>query len=260
MLLYVLAVPLPLAAVVALAGGALLPAAFCALAFGLVVAGGNLNRRAMLEELVTPERRFARAPRHSLKYLAAGLVAGGTALAAWGGAGQSAAVGTVFGLLALFGFHLSYRLPAPAQVLGGLGARRPQGGVEAALAQAEGRILAIEKAALSVGNTELGERLGRVAAKGRAILGVIAERPEERFRARKFLNVYLEGAERVAGKFVKTHRLTRGRTLEQNFRNVLVDIERVFDQQLESLAEQDVFDLDVQIEVLRRQLEREGIA
>ena len=127
------------------------------------------------------------------------------------------------------------------------------------LAEAELRILAIEKAALRIGNRELEQRLHRIAGQGRAVLEQVVARPEERFRARKFLNVYLEGAERVASRYAQTHRLARGQELEQNFRNVLTEIETVFGRQLNRLAEHDVFDLDVQIEVLRKQLEREGI-
>jgi hypothetical protein len=259
LLLYVLASPLPFAAIIALAGGALTASLASAAAFALIVSGASLNRRGILEELVAPERRYTRPLRVPHKYLAVIAVSAGVAVAASGSVGQPVAVSLAFGLLAGVGFHLAYRLPHPASVLG-LGRERvADKGLQQALEQAERRILSIEKAALSVGNPELDQRLSRIAKKGRAVLQVIVQRPAERFRARKFLNVYLEGAERVAGRYVQTHRWARGRALEAKFRNVLVEIERVFDRQLVELAEHDIFDLDVQIEVLRRQLEREGI-
>jgi hypothetical protein len=257
-LLYVLASPLVLAAIVSLAQGNLSQALAAGTGFGLLAAGAFLNRRGILEELVAPQRRFTRPWGVPHKYLGALAVAAGTGVAAYGAVGQSSLVSIAFGLLALGGFHLTYRLPA----LRTLPAAPPVGsdkGLQQALAQAERRILAIDKAAASLGNRELEQRLQRIAGQGRAVLEQIAARPGERFRARKFLNVYLEGAERVASRYAKTHRLSRGRELEQNFRNVLDEIERVFGRQLEQLAEHDVFDLDVQIEVLRRQLEREGI-
>lgn len=258
-LLYVLASPLALAAIVFLAKGSLFAALTAGSAFGLVVLGGALNRRAILEELVASRRRFAPRWRVPVRYLAALSLGTGTALAAYGAVGQGAAVSLAFGALAVFGFHLSYRLPRPQAVLGAPHPAVRDEGLRRALAEAEGRILTIEKAALQVGNRELEQRLKRIAAHGRAVLEHIVARPDERFRARKFLNVYLEGAERVASRYARTHRLVRGRQLEQNFRNVLGEIERVFERQLEQLSEHDVFDLDVQIEVLRKQLEREGI-
>jgi hypothetical protein len=47
--------------------------------------------------------------------------------------------------------------------------------------------------------------------------------------------------------------------LEQNFRNVLETIESTFQEQHQKLLEEDLFDLDVKIEVLNTQLKREGI-
>ena len=258
-LLYVLAVPLAMAAIISLAKGNLSQAVAAGAGFGLITAGAFLNRRGMVEELVSPGRRFTRTRDLPHKYLGALAVATGTFASAFGAVGQGALVSGAFALLAVAGIHMAYRLPRPQSVLRRPGNTVPDKTLRQALAQAEGRILAIEKAALRIGNRELGQRLQRIAGQGRAVLDQIVARPEERFRARKFLNVYLEGAERVASRYARTHRLVQGRDLEQNFRNVLVDIEAVFGRQLGRLAESDVFDLDVQIDVLRKQLEREGI-
>jgi hypothetical protein len=258
-LLYLLPMPLALAGLVALAKGMLGPAVAAAAAFFAVIGGAYLNRRGIREELIAPERRYTRAIRLPYKYLAAGLVATGTAVAAYAVVGQGVLVSIAFAALAVTGFHLTYRLPPPAA----LRARSPRETrdkpLQRALQQAENRILSIEEAALGIGNQELEQRLQRIAVQGRAILDTIAERPAELYRARKFLNVYLEGAERVASRYAKTHRLARTEVLEHNFRNVLVEIESVFERQRTQLLEHDVFDLDVKIEVLRRQLEHEGI-
>jgi len=258
-LLYVLATPLAFATIVSLANGAFSAAAAAALAFGLIATGAFFNRSGILEELVAPERRFTHSWAIPQKYLAALAVATGTVIAAYGAVGQNGLVSAAFGLLALAGFHMAYRLPHPRAALGVPRMTVRDKTLQKTLAQAELRILAIEKSAVRLGNRELEQRLRRIAGQGRAILDQMVARPQERFRARKFLNVYLEGAERVASRYAKTHRLARGRELEQNFRNVLVEIENVFGQQLNRLTEHDVFDLDVQIEVLRKQLEREGI-
>ena len=258
-LLYVLATPLALASLVSLASGQLAAALSAGTAFGLIVVGGLLNRRGLLEELVAPDRRFTRSWGLPYKYLAALAVAAGTAFAAFGAVGQDAWVSTAFGVLSVAGFHLAYRLPRPKAVFCAPRTAVRDKTLQRALAEAELRILAIEKAAMRIGNRELEQRLHRIAGQGRAVLEQVVARPEERFRARKFLNVYLGGAERVASRYAQTHRLARGQELEQNFRNVLTEIETVFGRQLNRLAEHDVFDLDVQIEVLRKQLEREGI-
>jgi hypothetical protein len=259
MLLYLLAGPLAPAAIVALASGNFSAAMAAAFAFALIVIGGILNRRGIMEELIAPQRRFTRRLGLPHKYPAAVAVASGTALAAYGAVGQNGLVSIAFGLLALAGFHMAYRLPPLRRIMGVPRQVVRDRNLRDALVQAEERILSIEKAAARLGNRELEQRLRRIAHQGRAVLEQIVTRPDERFRARKFLNVYLEGAERVASHYARTHRLARGGELEQNFRIVLEEIERVFGRQLEQLSEHDVFDLDVQIEVLRKQLEREGI-
>jgi hypothetical protein len=259
-LLYLLPSPLILTGLIALARGDL-GAAMAALgSLGCLFAGAYLNRCGLREELLAPTRRYSRPTRIPFKYLAAALVGTGTAFAALTLVEQGMAVSLSFGLLALAGFHLAYRLPPLRSLWPEPGYKTGDKTLRRVLAQAEGRVLAIENVADKVNNPELGQRLRRIAEQGRAILELIAERPAERFRARKFLNVYLEGAERVASRYAKTHRLARTTVLEDNFRRVLVQIEDVFDRQRNELHEHDVLDLDIQIEVLRKQLEHEGIA
>jgi len=259
-LLYLLPLPLPLAGVAALAGGDFGAAVASFGAFAALFGAAVLNRRGLREQLLAPERRYSEPPPQLHGYLAVALLAAGTAVAAAGAVGHGLLVSVAFATLAAAGFHLAYPLPSPHRLL-----RRPEGvpaaaRVRTALQRAEGRVLAIELAAEGIGNAELEARLRRIASLGRGILALIAERPTELARARKFLNVYLEGAERVASRYVRTHRLSRSGVLESSFRNVLAEIEAVFERQRKQLLAHDIDDLDVQIEVLRKQLEREGLS
>ena len=259
-LLYVLPLPLSLASLVFLASGDFGSAVASAAAFAALIGGAYLNRRGLREQLLAPQRRYSRPATTPYGYLAAASVAVGTAIAASGVVGHGVLVGATFALLAAVGLHLTYPLPPPRTLLARPAPAAADDRLASALERAEGRVLAIEVAADGIGNQELEERLRRIAGQGRGILELVADRPTELFRARKFLNVHLEGAERVASRYVQTHRLSRSRALESNFRNVLADIEAVFERQRTQLLEHDVDDLDVQIEVLRKQLEREGLS
>jgi hypothetical protein len=259
-LLYILPFPLAPTGLIALARGEFATAMAgmgCLLCLYL---GAYLNRRGLREERLAPTRRYSRPVRIPYKFLAAGLVSMGTAVAAHSLVGQGLAVSLTFGALALGGFHLAYRLPPPQSLWSQSQIETGDEALRRVLGQAEGQVLAIESVADRVSQPELSQRLRRITEHGRAILDLIAERPTERFRARKFLNVYLEGAERVATRYAKTHRLARTQVLEDNFRRVLTEIETVFERQRRQLHEHDVLDLDIQIEVLRRQLEREGLS
>ena len=128
-----------------------------------------------------------------------------------------------------------------------------------ALATAERKIEAIESANRNISNTELSGRLRRVTKLARQIIGTIEEDPRDIRRARKFLNVYLDGARSVTEGYAQTHKTGASEELEANFRNVLVTIEDVFTEQQAKLQQNNELDLDVQIEVLATQLKREGV-
>lgn len=258
-LLYVLSAPLALTAVIELAKGQWGFAVASAAAFMALVAGGRINRQAIREAILAPEARYTPEPSVPLTWRAAALVSGGTSLAAYAVVEHGIIVSVLFGLLALGGFHLAYGL-APARRGKMVNpAVASDARLRQALARAEKRILVIEAAAETIGNAELAQRLSRIAGQAWRILDMIAERPGELFRARKFLSVYLEGAERVASRYARTHRLARSKVLEQNFRNVLEEIEAVFQRQQALLVDHDVEDLDIQIQVLRKRMETEGI-
>jgi 5-bromo-4-chloroindolyl phosphate hydrolysis protein len=71
--------------------------------------------------------------------------------------------------------------------------------------------------------------------------------------------VYLDNVQQVVQGYAKTHQQVSSQNLEQNFRQALDAIESAFQEQRQKLLEDDVFDLDVKIEVLTTQLKREGI-
>ncbi|WP_295538362.1 5-bromo-4-chloroindolyl phosphate hydrolysis family protein [uncultured Thiohalocapsa sp.] len=256
--LWLLSAPLLCSAVIALAVGRLGGFAGDALAWGLIALGALLTRRSA-DDTAAPQQRFSRRLRLPRKHLGGLAVAAGVTVAAVLRAGHTWPVGIAFGALAALAFHLIYRFePPPGRAQLSAGDRESRQ-VAAALAEAEQRLITIERAAGAVGNAELEARLGRIAAEGRGILAQIAERPSDLRRARRFLTVFLEGAEQVSDGYVRTHRHSDTPELTQNFRSVLETIEAQFRHQRRRLQQADVMDLDVQIEVLKKQLEQEGI-
>ena len=127
------------------------------------------------------------------------------------------------------------------------------------LKQAYGRLRGIEAAAHGIAVPEFRERLSRITGIGRTILAEIERDPREAPRARRFLNLYLDGAERITLDYARTHSQLRNQPLEQNFRNLLVDMEGTFAEQHKKLVERDLLSLDVDIEVLNARLKRDGL-
>lgn len=258
-LLYVLPVPLIIAAVVSLARGTLTGVLANALAVGLYFAAAVCARRGLQNEAAYSRKSVAPAPKIPLKFFGGCLVAAATWVAAFFGAGHSFAIAICFGVGALVGYYLVYGFDPRTEKSVKEGFGYSAHDVAEALEQADSKIQAIESARSKIGNTELKDRLERIVEQSRRILKVIEDDPKDLRRARKFLITYLEGAQNVTEGYARTHGYSDSSELEDNFRNVLVTIEEVFKEQYQKLLEDDLMDLDVQIEVLSTQLKREGV-
>ena len=250
-LLFLLPVPVAAAAAVSLARGQLVPFLGDAIGYGLFLGGALLVRRGLLSG------GDAAGPRWPFKTLGGAVIGLATGTTAWLGVGHHPAIAAAFALVAWVGCHLTY-----GDDLDALRRLRRRGigrHTRATLAQAEGSIAAIEQASREIRQPELDTRLRRVIGLAREILSRLEDDPRELRRARKFLSVYLDGVERVVAGYAKTHTQVAAPDLDERFRHALVTIEAVFREQQQKLLESDVQDLDVQIEVLTQQLEREGI-
>ena len=253
--LFLLPLPAAAAALIALIRGQLGLLVGDVLGYGLLLGGALLARRG-LDRAAAGPGADAWWQRWSPKTAGAGLMALGSGVTAWLGADHHPAIGAAFALVTLLGFHLVYGLDFAFL------RRRPQGlgryGSES-LRRAAGSIAAIEQASRNIRQPELDRRLTSIATLARLILGRVQDDPRDLWRARKFLNVYLDGVQRVVEGYASTHSEVATPDLEQRFRHALETVEAAFREQHQVLLERDVEDLDVQIEVLTRQLEREGI-
>ncbi|MBK8174154.1 MAG: 5-bromo-4-chloroindolyl phosphate hydrolysis family protein [Rhodospirillales bacterium] len=121
------------------------------------------------------------------------------------------------------------------------------------------RLDGIEAARRQIHSAEFDQRLASVVAGAEKVIDLIVRDPADLRRARKFLTVYLEGAERIAKDYARTHAHAGSADLEHNFRTLLVDLENTCEEQYQKLLKHDVSDLELQIEVLSTRLRREGV-
>ena len=256
--LFVLPMPLLLALVVALVSGDVGRIAAIGGALAAFATAGVLTWRGLVAQARFFLGQRLDPPALPLKLTSAVLTAVGTGLAASAGGHGPAAVG-VFAGLAAAGYFCFYgrdpkrrrfTLPTVAGVDGDA--------VTTQLKQAYGRLQGIESAARAIAVPEFVERLDRIIDIGKRILGEIERDPRDAARARRFLNLYLDSAERVTVEYARTHRQIRTRPLEQSFRQLLVDMERTFEAQHQKLLENDVLSLDAEIEVLNARLKHEA--
>jgi 5-bromo-4-chloroindolyl phosphate hydrolysis protein len=259
LLLFLLPLPLLVATLISLFKGNLGGFTLHTTSYLLFLAGALLNRKGLHNAYEYDHHPVARAPTYPLKALGAAATGAGVALTAFT-IGYGLVLSACFGASALLGCYLIYGVDPRKEkpVLDSLGLDTTEHFLEA-IEQADDNITAIEQANREIRNPELTGRLKRISEQGRQILGLIEENPRTLRRARKFLNVYLEGTKRVAQGYARTHKRNPSVELEENFRRVLITIEAVFEEQNQKLLQHDLTDLDVQIEVLATQLQREGV-
>lgn len=227
--------------------------------YALFVLAANLLHRGLIAETRYNEKRVAQAPKWPLKTCAAFLVAITTFFIAWQGAQNTIWVSVAFGFGALLGMYLVYGFDPRREksVKGSHGFSTME--ITKAINEAETVIQNIERANQLIRNAEFNNRINRICETARGILVELENNPATIRRTKKFLLIYLDGASKVTMGYAGTHQQVNSIELEQNFRNLLDSIETVFKEQKDKLLEEDLFDLDVQMEVLANQLKNEGI-
>jgi hypothetical protein len=260
-LLYLLPLPLLLGALIALfKDGKAMVGLGAGIAFAVIMLAATLVRRGSEIEAQARRRKIVRrASTIPYKMLGAIVLGAGVFIAAKLGSGETLFASVLLGAIASLGCFLVYGVDpsrsAPDTPAVGVTSEE----VLEILDEADQKIAAIETARARIHNVELKDRLKNIVGGVREIMGIVEEDPRDLRRARKFLRVYLDGAQRVTEGYADSHRYGENSELEENFRNVLTTIESVIGEQKQKLLENNLTELDVQIEVLQLQLEKEGV-
>lgn len=222
----------------------------------------RLIRRGRLAERDYADRAITKAPPpfKTVGHVLVGVA--GFCLATIAG-GQPLLLGILAGGIMGFASILAYGMdPRSDKGLDATLAERAGLKVEAvleALEEARGKVRAIETEARGLHSRELKERLTRITASARGVLQQIEKDPRDLRRARRFLVTYLDGTRDVVAGYRAQQNDLADTPLAENFRHVLETVEKVFAEQAEILRRNESLDLEVQIDVLKTQLEREGV-
>ncbi len=254
-LLFLMPLPVLIGAVVHLVKGHV----FASLTAGALFAGfmiaASIARHGFKLEGKFKQKKLSKAPSTPFKSVAALILSVTTGMTAFLLSDYSL-LGSIFiGGVTMMGFYLAYGFDPQQDKTGNISLGVSADEVFEALEAAEIKIETIEKARKNIKNIEFDQHLRRIISKARGILTLIEEDPKDLTRARKFLKVYLDGTARVTESYAKTQgRDATTDVLDSNFEDVLGSIEKTFDEQHKKLLENDQFDLDVKIEVLKTQL------
>lgn len=125
--------------------------------------------------------------------------------------------------------------------------------------EAEAHLAAMSDAILRAGDRSMERRVETFQRTARELFRTVEEDPRDLTAARKYLGVYLLGARDATIKFADIYARTGDAQARTDYAALLDDLEQNFTARTRKLLLDDRSDLNVEIEVLRERLQREGV-
>lgn len=125
--------------------------------------------------------------------------------------------------------------------------------------EAEKHLAGITDAIKRVGDRRLEARVGMFAATARNLFDRVEQDPGALAAARRYLGVYLIGARDATVKFADLYQRTRDEGARRQYEALLADLESSFQALQQRLHQGGRTDMDIEIQVLRDRLAREGV-
>ncbi|KGJ06702.1 5-bromo-4-chloroindolyl phosphate hydrolysis protein [Paracoccus halophilus] len=226
-------------------------------AFGTIASGMWMTREGLQAEAAYDARRVARRPAIPRKLFGGILTGLGLAIGAYVpgaeiGAGIIGVAGAVLHWLA-FGAD-----PMRDKGMEGIDTFQ-QDRAQRIVAEGEEHLQAMQDAILRTGDRRLEAHVAMFAATARELFTRVEQDPGDIAALRRYLGVYLQGARDATVKFADLYTQTRDARARADYENLLRDLETEFAARSRKLIEGGRADLNIEIEVLRDRLAREGV-
>jgi hypothetical protein len=128
-----------------------------------------------------------------------------------------------------------------------------------AIDEAEKVVDEIAAASRRIGDRRLEARVARLCDQAREVFRAIEIDPRDLARTRRFLSVYLLGLRDATVKFADIFAYTRDPVASEMYQTLLGDLETSFAMHRADLLNDNRGALDIEIEVLRERLQRDGL-
>lgn len=225
--------------------------------FGITAGAMWMTREGLQAEAAYDARRVARRPAIPRKLF--GGVLTGLALAVGsaepGALGGALAIGFTGSILHWLAFG-----PDPMKDKGMEGVDSFQQDRAARMVdEAEKHLAGITDAISRAGDRRLEARVQMFAATARNLFDRVEQDPGALTAARRYLGVYLIGARDATVKFVDLYQQTRDEGARRQYEALLADLESSFQALQQRLHQGGRTDMDIEIQVLRDRLAREGV-
>ena len=227
-------------------------------AFGLLILAAWLTREGLLAEEAYMARKIARRPAMPRKIIASFLTGAGLFVA--GMLEGNLITSALFAILGA-GLHFAAFGPDPLKNKGMEGLDEFQTDrVARAVENAEKHLQAMQDAVARLRDRKLEARVASFGEVVRDMFRTIEDDPRDLTAARKYLVVYLKGARDATVKFVDLYARNGDADARADYVTLLDDLEGSFAAKTQAFLTDNRTDLNVEIEVLRERLAREGVA
>lgn len=228
-------------------------------AFAVLMLAAWLLHEGLKAEDAYNARKIARPPSMPRKTFATVLTGIGTAAASFAGFETGLLGSVVFGVLGSIAHFIAFGAdPMRKKGMTGIDDFETER-VAKAVDRAEVTVSELLDAARRINDRPLEARIERLAGTVREVFRTVEADPRDLSRARKFMTVYLKGARDATAKFADLYAQRRDPSVRADYEALLSDLETSFATHKEDLLLDDRTALDVEIEVLRERLQREGV-
>lgn len=228
-------------------------------AFAVLQLAAWLTREGLRAEEAYEARNVAKRPAIPRKLFASALIGLGLALAGLDPTTWSPVNPTIFAVLGAILHAVSFG-PDPMKDKGAPDSDAFQNDrVARAVDEAERHLAAMREAIARAGVPALTRRVDAFIQTARAMFRAVEDDPRDLTGARRYLGVYLLGARDATSQFADLYAKTGHEEARRDYEALLDDLEKSFSARTEKMLLDDKSSLDVEIEVLRERLEREGI-
>ncbi|WP_297771097.1 5-bromo-4-chloroindolyl phosphate hydrolysis family protein [uncultured Roseovarius sp.] len=227
-------------------------------ALGTLLLAAWLTREGILAQEAYEARKIARRPAIPRKIFASVLTGVGLGIAGFaaGGGLLEPAIYTIAGAIL---HSLSFGLdPLQDKRLEGVDSFQTDR-VARVVDQAEDYLKSMSDTIRRTGDRQLEARLDRFQVTVRDMLRTVEDDPRDLTAARKYLGVYLMGARDASVKYADLAARAPNAEAREKYLLLLSDLEQNFTAKTRALMADSTTDLDIEIEVLRERLEREGV-
>ena len=228
-------------------------------AFGILQLAAWLTREGLRAEEAYDARNVAKRPAIPRKMFGSVLTGAGLALAGLDPDAFSLLNPAIFAVLGTILHGVAFG-PDPLRNKGVAdGDAFQTDRVARAVDEAERHLSAMREAIARAGVPALNRRVDDFIQTARAMFRAVEDDPRDLTGARRYLGVYLLGARDATSQFADLYAKTKNEEARQDYEALLNDLEKSFSARTDKMLLDDKSSLDVEIEVLRERLAREGV-